>query len=102
MKSLISLTLLLTGCATQPLTFEQRMQVMHAMQQQPHYYLPQPQILQIPQYQPPPVIPSQPIQYSNPTQTAVTTPMPQPQRPAAYTLSDCKTTPMGTLLCQQR
>jgi|SRR6185369_3849019 len=102
MKSLISLTLLLAGCATQPLTFEQRMQVMHAMQQQPHYYLPQPQVLQTPQYQAPPIIPIQPINSGNPAQTAVTTPVPQPRQPAQYILSDCKTTPMGTLLCRQR
>lgn len=102
MKTLISITLLLAGCATQPLTFEQRMQVMHAMQQQqPRYYIPPPTVYRIPQTQ---VIetPSQPINFGNPGQTAATTPMPQPRPAATYTISDCKTTPMGTLLCRQR
>jgi Tfp pilus assembly protein PilP len=50
MKSLISLTLLLAGCATQQdLTFEQRMELVRTIQQTQYHPLPQPTPMYVPQ-----------------------------------------------------
>ena len=48
----ILIALTLSGCATQPLSFEQRMQLVHAMNAN-RYVLPPPPVLTVPQQRQP-------------------------------------------------